>query len=477
MPSLSEKSVSIYIYSLADSKPRIQRRHSLHSPTGEPRSMKQLSSFDSGISYRPQSMLIDFSEDKGGSKTTGVDEITLRTLQIPNGNMSKVRSQSNQNLASGSGFFQSSFVAQPHTCSGLSAPTTTQLQVSLAPINPVMSVSSGSMTSGRPNLMKQFSQASSSAADSPSPVERDGVLCSGGSSLGKSDSGTKPVEVQCTIETDGDLTTSVASGNDRYKVFPEKSTKKTPILKDQSFLGASLKSSVPYRSKVAPSHSNSNPEFPLTAHISMNQTERTHSFDDLYEKQSPPFRAHPEAKVSPSREKINSLSSQIYSSLDQNWATTLSAVTGSYQHILKDSSGSPTEANPMCEVMQKIINVTTPLLHLNQAHIQTLMQLSSQSNGQDENRSLDSCPSLNSAVVAPSSLVEEETVCDSPVAYLLSLGYKMVEKPLTVMFGVPCEGYMTLTFKLVDESIQNKDAVLKVRLVFLTPSFCFPNKL
>ena len=442
---------------ILDSKPKIQRRHSLHSPTCEPRHpMKQLSSFDSGVSHRPQSMLIDLSTDK--NMLTGTDELAVRTLQIPNGKTSGVRSESNQNLASSSGLSPSSFAAQTHTCSGLLAPTTSQLQVAFASTNPVFS--STSSTDGRPTLIKQFSQASSCAADSPSPVERDGVLSSGGNSLGRSDSGftrIKPVEIQCRVETDGDLT----------KVSSEK---KTAPLIDMSFLGTSLRSSVPHQSKMAPSHSNSNPEFPLTAHISMSQTERTHSFDDIYEKQRQPrsSRAHAEAKVSPSREKINSLSSQIYTSLDQKWPAALSTVTGSYHHILKGGDGNI--ANPICEVIQKIINVTTPLLHFNQAHIQTLMQLSrdySQSNEQDENKSLCSYPSLNSTDLEPSSLIEGDTVYDSPIAFLLSLGYRMVEKPLTVTFGVPCEGYMTLTFRLIDESIQNKDALLKVMVSML----------
>lgn len=438
----------------SDPKPRIQRRHSLHSPTSEPRHgpMKQLASFDSGGSYRPKSMLIDFTRDKDMNKTAG------NGGSLNNGNMNRIRSQSNQNLASDSGFSRSTFAAQPHTCAGLFAPTTTQLQVSFAPISPVMSISSDS-TGGPPSLTKQFSQASSCAADSPSPVERDGVLsCGPRNSLGKAESSMKPVEVRCRIESDD---TCAASGNDRHTLPQEKLTMSRT--KDQSFLGSSLKSSLPYRSKVAPLHSHSNPEFPLTAHLSMSQTDRTHSFDDLYEKQSR-SQLNAKAKVSPSREKINSLSSHIYSSLDQN----LKAIT---QHVLKKSGGSPTEGNPLCEVLQKIIHVTTPLLHLNQAHIQTLMHLSAACSQGSSHEFLGMYSSLNSSTVSPSSLPEEETVYDSPVAYLLSIGYKMVEKPLTVVFGVPCEGYMTLTFRLIDESIpNNSEAVLKVSRVLYTIS-------
>ena len=52
---------------------------------------------------------------------------------------------------------------------------------------------------------------------------------------------------------------------------------------------------------------------------------------------------------------------------------------------------------------------------------------------------------------------------DSPVAYLLNVGYRLIEKPLTVSFGLPCEGYMTLVFKLIPENGGRRNALLKVR--------------
>lgn len=409
-------------------------------------------------------MLIDFElpSSKDESRAT-IEDLSLRTLQLQNGTINRARSQSNQNLASGGGISPSSFAAQPHMCGGSLAPTTNQLP---APINSIMSPSS-LLAIERPTLIKQFSQASSCAADSPSPVERDGVSSgSSNNSKGKNSLSLKSAEVQYTSELDAD-TSERFVGDDRPRTYPEKSTHlQKKAAKDQQYLGAALHSSLPFRSnKAAPNHSHSNPEFPLTTHISMNQTERTHSFDDLYtKKRRPPFQAQAEDKVSPSREKINSLSSHIYSSLDQNLATTLSSfTTGSYHHILKDSSNP--EANPVCEVMQKIIDVTTPLLNLNQSHIQTLMRLSgacNQSCRHREARSLSSYVSHNSST---SHFAEEESVHESPVACLLDLGYKLVEKPLTVAFGVPSEGYMTLTFRLVGESSRKKDALLKVKVI------------
>lgn len=440
----------VYSYLLPlDSKPRIQRRHSLHSPTGEPRQLtKQIASMDSTHSYRPHSMIIDYPASFS-SKEESTSDPAPRTLQQPNGNISRVRSLSNQNLAS----LGVSFAAQPHTCSGSMAPTTSQLQVTPAAISAGLSLST---LFGRPKLIKQFSQASPCAADSPSPVERDGVLPSSSSYRNKSNSVQKmgSVEVQYSTDMDADRVTQIST-TDHSKAAPKQIASSRRCLKDKQYLDASLHSSVPSRSKVAPNHSHSSPEFPLTA--SMGQTERTHSYDDLYSKRrQPQFQPQAEEnEVSPSREKINNLSSQIYSSLDQNWATTLSSyATNSYHHLLKDGCVS-SEPNHWCEVMQKIIQVTTPLLHLNQAHMRTLIS-SACSNTQQEARS--SYTSLDFS----SHCSEGDEVHDSPTSHLLNLGYKLVDKPLTVSFGSPYEGHMTLTFELMDLRPQKRDALLKV---------------
>lgn len=403
---------------------------------------------DSTLTYRPHSMIIDYpaSFSSKGDSTDDTEDPARRTLQQPNGNIDRVRSLSNQNLAS----LGVSFAAQPHTCSGSVAPTTSQLQVTPALMNVGLSLST---SSGRPTLIKQFSQASPCAADSPSPVERDGVLPSSTSYRNKSNSVQKmgSVEVQYSTDTDADRVTQISVA-DHSKAAPKQIASSRRCLQ---YLDASLHSSIPFRSKVAPNHSHSSPEFPLVTSIG-HHTERTHSYDDLYRKRRwPQSEAQAEEnEVSPSREKINNLSSQIYSSLDQNWATTLSSyATGSYNHLLKDGCVS-SEPNPVCEVMQKIIQVTTPLLHLNQAHMQTLMS-SACSNTQQE-----ACTSLDFS----SHSSEGDEVHDSPTAHLLSLGYKLIDKPLSVTFGSPYEGHMTLTFELMDLRPQKRDALLKVIL-------------
>lgn len=409
--------------------------------------MKQIVSMDSTFSFRPQSMTLDYPGIGGKNKAAAsTDEITLR-ISEQNGNINRTRSQSNQNLAS-LGF---SFAAQPHTCSGSVAPTTSQLQVSPAAISSGLSLSCTS--SGRPTLIRQFSQASPCTADSPSPVEKDGVLPSSSSYKNKSHSSQKmtSVEVQYTTEAEP----SAAKQFPGTEVAPKaKGSCSRRGLKDKQYLDASLHSNAPFRTKAAPNHSHSNPEFPLLTHIAMAQTERTHSYDDLYGKRRrPPFHVQAEDnEVSPSREKINHLSSQIYSSLDQNWAATFSSyATGSYHHHLLHDGCVGSESNPVCEVMQKIIQVTTPVLHLNRAHILTLMS-SACSTVPVDHQSLSSWDST-----------ETDQVYDSPITHLLSMGYTLVDKPLTVSFGMPCEGYMTLTFELMNQSTENAD-VLKVMM-------------
>jgi hypothetical protein len=162
-----------------------------------------------------------------------------------------------------------------------------------------------------------------------------------------------------------------------------------------------------------------------------------------------------EDEISPSREKINNLSSHIFSSLDQGWvAATLTS--GSYQHLLKEGCGGA-EQNPVSEVMQKIIHVTTPLLHLNHTHMQTLM--SSACSGTHH---LSSSASLD----FPSSQFEQE-VHSSPTTHLLRLGYQLIDKPLTVRFSCPCDGHVTLVFELTDLNSQKRGdgTFLKVRYI------------
>ena len=408
-----------------------------------------------------------------------MNDSTLTSLLIPpfeSKTFSKrSRSRSNQNLASNGGFSQSFYNASHVTCSGSLPFSNSPLNYAPSTINSMMFVSSASSCSSKPTLIMQLSQASSS--DSPSPVERDCLLPTTSSSS-KSDvssrNNTTSVPSKRSEFKSLDLHANKVIGTDSTR--PEHyGTNKTgnvgthvqksprPVSNAPHYLG-STPQHVNLSIRKQPHHSLSNPEFPLTTTcISVNQLpDRTYSYDNLYApRKKPPF--HPPTKVSPSREKINNLSSHICSSLDQNLAVTLSTyASGSYNHLLEDNSLS-SGSSPVCEVMQKIINITTPLLKFNQDHIRTLMELStvgsSQSVHQDYMLVGTSPSSLNTC---GSSFADVELVHDSPMQYLRTLGYKLIDKPLSVLFGIPLEGYMTLTFKLLGEDLQIKDALLKV---------------
>lgn len=469
------------LFSYYDSKPRIRRRHSLHSPTGDPRPLlKLLPSTHSKSLSRPNSMLLDFPDNTSFPEQERTDlnsnDSMFTSLLVPALDSktftNRVRSRSNQNLASSGGLSQNFFTAAPHvTCSGSLAFSSSPLHCAPSTMNSMLSMSS-SLCSTRPTLITQLSQASSSVADSPSPVERDGLLSTNSTKSDVSlrnnntlvpskNSELKPLELHANrVALDSRRTEHDSNGiGTQHEKSPRLVSSAVP-----HYMGSSAHHSSLSLRKQQPHHSISNPEFPLTTtHISVNQADRTHSYDDLYaQRKKPPF--HPTDEVSPSREKINSLSSHICSSLDQNWAMTLStyASSGSYQHLLEDTSLN-SGSSPVCEVMQRIIKVTTPLLNFNQAHIQTLMELSSTAGSQSGHKDyvLVGAPSsLNTT--CGSSFAEVEPVHDSPMSYLNKLGYKLIDKPLTVHFGVPLEGYMTLTFKLLCENLQTNDALLKV---------------
>lgn len=359
----------------------------------------------------------------------------------------KTRSRSNQNLAVHSDF---PFMAHPHITSGTQAPTTTQLQVSMP---------SNSLSTGRPKLMPQLSQASSCMADSPSPVERDGGWST---SSNKSDISLvhstktllkhKSLDLQ---ETDSGEREQFCAGG---KTSPDKLAHINR--KGEHYLSTSVHNK-------APSHSHSNPEFPLLAHIRIDETDRAHSSDNIFRKRKqPPYHA---LAVSLSRERINSLTSQIYSSLDQSWTTSLPpSSSGSYEHLLKHTGGSNVGTGPLSEIIQKIISIATPYPSINREEIRTLMESSTACNQTSGHLDLRSKSAHSSLIIA--SDCEEEPVYRSPVTYLRSMGYMLAStKPLTIKFGVPCEGYMTLTSKLISDNHQKKDILLKVSCLFVLP--------
>lgn len=466
-----------------DSKPIIRRRHSLHSPTGDPRPLlKHLSTAHSRSLSRPSSMLLDLSDNVSYPEQEQTDlnanDSTIASFLVPpldsKTMTDKSRSYSNQNIAASGGFSQNFLTAAPHlTCSGSLAFSTSPLHCAPSTMNSMMSMCSSS----RPTLITQLSQAGSSVADSPSPVERDGVL-STSSNTSNSDAPQRTTKTSATSKhselksLDFHAHRMLDSRRTEYYATNDNSNVGTQVEKAPRLVSnmPHYLSSSPHHANLSlhkqPYHSLSNPEFPLaTTRICVNSAERTHSYDDLYAtRKKPPFHP-PSDKVSPSREKINNLSSHICSTLDQNWAETLSTcASGScHHHLLKDTSLS-SGSSPVCEVMQKIINGTTPLLKFNQAHIRTLMEISSSGFNPSghEDYVLVGAPSSMMTISCGSSFAEAAPIQDSLVSYLTRLGYKLIEKPLHVQFSIPLEGYMTLTFKILGEDLHTKDALLKV---------------
>jgi len=384
------------------------------------------------------------------------------------------RSKSNQNLTHGPSMSPSFLSTAPQGGSSCTAPQA----LSCSPLHPAPSTLNSALStpssfcSTRPTLMASISCASSSVADSPSPVEKDGLVSSG--SMASFESGlssinnfahTKAMEQHKSLDIPS-RTGLESRRNDQYSlndclgVMP--SSKLVRITSKAKPHSCSISQQLVLRNRQQPHHSLSNPEFPLTrTHVSVSQSDRMHSCDDLYaSRRKPPFQRPTNSEVSPSREKINNLSSHICSSLDQNWPSSLSSYeAGSYQHLVDTSSSSP-----VCEVMQKVINVTIPLLNFNQAHIQTLMNSCSPTAHSPEQRDfyLGSSSSLTSG---ESDLVNAGQDPETLMYHLSKLGYKVIEKPVKAEFGAPRDGYMTLCYNVIGQDVQTNDALLKVRVV------------
>ncbi len=459
---------NVLVLMFLESKRKITRRHSLHSPSGDFRPMlRLLSSTHSKSLTRPTSMHLDLDDDIRSDPVIAghnANDQLSSTLKVPVSDCTSTRPRSNQNLAKNS---SPNFLSTAPHCGPCTAPqalSTSPLHSAPSTLNSASSMSS-SFCLSRPTLMTQISCASSSVAESPSPVERDGLMSM--RSVATSEYSVNS-NSKCLLKG-GDFKSLDLSN----RICPEPRRKDHHSLNDSSSLtvqGSKLLRTVskatPFCSnspnlllRKQPHHSHSNPEFPLTmAHISVNQAERTHSYDDLYAtRRKPPFH-HPTSEVSLSREKINSLSSHICSSLDQCLPTSLSYETGSsYSQLLDVSSPSP-----VCEVMQKVINVTTPLLNFNKAHIRTLMN--SYSNSHLENDHFPKCSHM-SITTNDSSYAEMD---DEFLSQKLSrLGYKIINKPLDIACGVPQSGFVTLLFKIIGQDVQMRDAFLKVSTLSL----------
>ena len=415
------------------------------------------------------------------------------------------RSHSHQNLALSPAVPPIS-TAPPHCIGLLSAAASDHLYTTPAKIS-YSSYTSGSSMS-QPTLVSQLSIASPCAADSPSPVERDGV----GRTL-LPYSGTTSC---CSSLPASKVNTSIATctneynavGNsDRPNTSPTKHVTRTdaPYLStssihysgSDSFIATSsnlIKDTTPTvyvdcgrphphprthlpvtssgsslsiaRSKLQ--HrlmgSNSNPEFPILPEVvqHMNPEKRAMSSSSLYDRTVKSSVAPVEAQaISPLREKLNTLSHHVYSSFDDNFnqpATSLGYLTIYSAPKSLSDRGSGT-SHPVFNIVQKILHEMAQKLNVSADHIQALVNsvYSNDSSSPTEH-------SGNLTKTRPHSLSDVPTsigIEPSAESVIAELNVEVGEKPLEVKFGVPAAGYMTVFYQATRKRSSPKHSGIK----------------
>lgn len=180
----------------------------------------------------------------------------------------------------------------------------------------------------------------------------------------------------------------------------------------------------------------------------MNPEKRALSYSSLYDRTVKSSVAPVEAQaISPSREKLNSLSHHVYLSFDENFnqpATSLGYLTIYNGPKSLSDRGSGT-SHPVFNIVQKILQEMAQKLNVTQEQTQALINsiysndLSSppeQSNGQAKARphSLSDVPTCIGVEPSAESLLAEMNV-------------EVGDKPLEVKFGVPAAGFMTVQYQ------------------------------
>ena len=417
------------------------------------------------------------------------------------------RSHSHQNLALSPAVPPKS-TAPPHCIGSLTAAPSDHLYTPAKIVSTSSSYTSytgGSGGPSQPTLVSQLSIASSCAAESPSPVERDGVgrsLLDGKAHNKSSGSSSVPVN-SCNI-----VESSANSNRVSVNTSPPKHTSKSDVPYPNTssshyntgFPPTSISSKKEATPTVyvdsgrphpqpplqqslwqQPSHlpvtssggslsisrhhhhpsklhhrfmgSVSNPEFSVLPEVMVNPEKRTQSSSNLYDRILKPNVAPIEAQgVSPSREKLNTLSHHVYSSYDEsvNHPTTslgyLPLYTGPKAFPDSASCISST-SHPMFNIVQKIIGEMAPRLNLTAAHIQSIIDSvhsddSSSTPRQDGNTSTSSSSS-HSIIDVPTSIGIEP--CAESV--LKELDVDVDSQPFDTKLGVPSSGFMTLQYR------------------------------
>ena len=407
------------------------------------------------------------------------------------------RSHSHQNLALSPAVPPTS-TAPPHCSIGLTTAAASDNLYTPAKIS--SSSSSYSYTGmSHPTLVTQLSIASPCAADSPSPVERDGagrtLLVDGAHSnsngscfLPTKSSGCDnefttnrltTLPTKRTTETDATFQ-STAGGNHYNSVFACTSgsasmkdippavyvDSRKPHLRCQpppylpvTTSGSSLSVSRQYQQQSKLHFrlmgSISNPEFSILPEVMVNSAEkRTQSSSNLYDRVVKSCSVAPiEAQdVSPSREKLNTLSHHVYSSFDESIANQPAASMGYltlYSGPKMSSDSGSTTSHPMFNIVQKILFEMAEKLNLTSPHIQSVInsvysnnvsRMSPSPERKSRDRSTSSSYSLIDMPTGSSMEPSAENV-------LKELDVDIEDKPFDIKFGVPVQGYMTLQYR------------------------------
>ena len=485
-------SLSLFLHT-SDSKqdgPRLKRRLSLGSPRAPLR--HQESSPPTVPCRRPKSVYYDQPPHLLSANTLPLLPATTR-------------SHSHQNLALSPAVPPVS-TAPPHCIGSLSATATDHLYTTPAMIS-YPSYTSGNSVN-QPTLVSQLSIASPCAADSPSPVERDGV----GRTLLPHSNGTSC----CSSLPASKVSTSVAGSeyngtgvSDRPKTSPTKHVTRTDaapyssassnhysgcnsftatssnLIKDATptvyvdnsrphthprthlpvtSSGSSLSIS---RSKLQ--HrllgSNSNPEFPILPEVAqhMNPEKRAMSSSSLYDRTVKSSVAPVEAQaISPSREKLNTLSHHVYSSFDENFnqpATSLGYLTIYSAPKSLSDRGSGT-SHPVFNIVQKILHEMAQKLNVPADHTQSLVN----SVYSNDASSLPVERSNSQTKTRPHSLTDVPTsigIEPSAESVIAELNVEVGEKPMAIKFGVPAAGYMTVLYQATRKRSSPKHSGIK----------------
>ena len=474
----------------------------MSSNPGKPLLAHQSSTRNTKPNNRPSSVYVD----------EAVESFSNSLLVPP-----QARTHSHQGLASGTSAVSPSSVAQPHVCIGTTAPSTAQLTMTQGDSVPNLFT-----VTSRPSYISQLSIASASPANSPSPVERDGLgprswtsesrnqnpTTSSTSSTGyyvpqaisrmssfttadnhngvqttiappASSSSMSTTPIVCTTKNGNQYSRLVDTTHTSEKSpgTENVTTPLAPLLTLPAQLSCHKLSFGKHGGNFQPNRkessgglkfplcgSSSSPEFTLVnQRRTVPHQGRTQSYDNLYQTKKTlalaPISAPVETQTpSPSRERINLLSRFLYTALETPKPTR--------------AGDDPAEGNPSFDIVQKLSEDSAKSVNLSLAHLEALVDVANSKPpilNSTEGVSLPSCLSSVSTIPQLSSVQ-----VDRPADALREAGLNVDDHPFDVRFGEPAKGYMSVIFKLRSDASRSynkhslpssttKNEVLKVK--------------